>query len=43
MSTDVTAADLFEILAIHQLKARYCRLLDAKDWQGWRVSSRTTS
>ena len=36
MSTDVTAADLVEILAIHQLKAPYCRLLDAKDWQGWR-------
>ena len=36
MSTDVTAADLSEILAIRQLKARYCRLLDAKDWQGWR-------
>lgn len=23
-------------LAICELKARYCRLLDAKDWRGWR-------
>ena len=22
-------------LAITELKARYCRLLDAKDWEGW--------
>jgi SnoaL-like domain len=27
---------LLEIEAIKQLKARYCRLLDTKDWQGWR-------
>ena len=31
---DATA--LLEIEAIKQLKARYCRLLDTKDWQGWR-------
>jgi hypothetical protein len=24
-------------LAIHNLKARYCRLLDTKDWSGWRT------
>jgi SnoaL-like domain len=24
-------------LAIHNLKARYCRRLDTKDWEGWRV------
>jgi hypothetical protein len=36
MSTDATATDLSEVLAIHQLKARYCRLLDAKDWLAWR-------
>lgn len=30
------AAALVEIEAIKQLKARYCRLLDTKDWQGWR-------
>jgi hypothetical protein len=29
-------ATLREIEAIKQLKARYCRLLDTKDWQGWR-------
>lgn len=28
---------LLEIEAIKQLKARYCRLLDAKDWDGWRT------
>lgn len=28
---------LLEIEAIKQLKARYCRLLDAKDWEGWRT------
>jgi hypothetical protein len=32
---DATA--LLEIEAIKQLKARYCRLLDTKDWQGWRA------
>ena len=30
------AATLLEIEAIKQLKARYCRLLDTKDWQAWR-------
>jgi hypothetical protein len=30
------AADLAEIEAIKQLKARYFRLLDTKDWVGWR-------
>jgi hypothetical protein len=29
-------AALLEIEAIKQLKARYCRLLDAKDWTAWR-------
>ena len=24
-------------LAIHTVKARYCRLLDTKDWAGWRA------
>nr|WP_235892292.1 nuclear transport factor 2 family protein [Mycolicibacterium hodleri] len=28
--------ELVEIEALKQLKARYCRLLDAKDWQAWR-------
>ena len=32
----VDAVDLVEIEALKQLKARYCRLLDAKDWQAWR-------
>jgi hypothetical protein len=32
---DATA--LLEIESIKQLKARYCRLLDAKDWQAWRA------
>jgi len=31
---DATA--LMEIEAIKQLKARYCRYLDTKDWQAWR-------
>ncbi|WNG94778.1 nuclear transport factor 2 family protein [Mycobacterium sp. ITM-2016-00318] len=31
---DATA--LLEIEAIKQLKARYCRLLDSKDWDAWR-------
>ena len=29
-------AELLEIEAIKQLKARYCRYLDTKDWAGWR-------
>jgi len=28
-------ADFDDWLAICNLKAAYCRLLDAKDWQGW--------
>ncbi|HXL62815.1 MAG TPA: nuclear transport factor 2 family protein [Mycobacterium sp.] len=31
------AAALLEIEAINQLKARYCRYLDAKDWETWRA------
>jgi hypothetical protein len=31
---DATA--VLEIEAIKQLKARYCRYLDTKDWQAWR-------
>jgi hypothetical protein len=31
------AGTLLEIEAIKQLKARYCRLLDTKDWQAWRA------
>jgi hypothetical protein len=34
--TDAAAA-LLEIEAIKRLKARYCRLLDAKDWAAWRA------
>jgi hypothetical protein len=30
------AAALLEIEAIKQLKARYCRYLDTKNWQAWR-------
>ena len=33
---DDAAATLLEIEAIKQLKARYCRFLDTKDWQAWR-------
>lgn len=29
--------DLVDIEALKQLKARYCRLLDAKDWLAWRA------
>ncbi|BBZ36169.1 nuclear transport factor 2 family protein [Mycolicibacterium confluentis] len=32
---DVTT--LLEIEAIKSLKARYCRLLDTKEWQSWRA------
>lgn len=28
---------VLEIQALERLKARYCRLLDAKDWAGWRA------
>lgn len=30
------AAALLEIESIKQLKARYCRFLDTKDWEAWR-------
>lgn len=30
------AATLLEIESIKQLKARYCRYLDTKDWDSWR-------
>ncbi|BBY43473.1 DUF4440 domain-containing protein [Mycolicibacterium celeriflavum] len=33
----MTEADLVEIEAIKQLKARYCRLLDTKQWAAWRT------
>ncbi len=31
------AALLLEIESIKQLKARYCRHLDTKDWDSWRT------
>src|SRR5947209_3464448 len=31
------AAELREIESIKQLKARYCRYLDTKDWPAWRT------
>ena len=33
---DDSAAALLAIESIKQLKARYCRYLDAKDWAAWR-------
>ncbi|HEX2214515.1 MAG TPA: nuclear transport factor 2 family protein [Mycobacterium sp.] len=33
----MTEADLVEVEAIKQLKARYCRLLDTKQWDAWRA------
>lgn len=33
----MTEADLVEIEAIKQLKARFCRLLDTKQWAAWRA------
>ena len=30
-------ADFADWLAICNLKARYCRLLDTKDWDGWKA------
>jgi hypothetical protein len=33
----MTPQDLVEIEAIKQLKARYCRLLDTKQWDAWRA------
>jgi len=32
-----TSDDLVDIQAIESLKARYCRLLDTKDWSGFRA------
>jgi hypothetical protein len=32
----VEVSDLVELELLKQLKARYCRLLDAKDWAAWR-------
>jgi len=34
---DNDAATLLAIEAIKQLKARYCRYLDTKDWDAWRT------
>lgn len=34
--TDDSTSALVEIEQIKQLKARYCRLLDTKDWTAWR-------
>jgi ketosteroid isomerase-like protein len=31
----MSAPDFADWLAICNVKARYCRLLDTKDWQGW--------
>ena len=31
----MAAPDFADWLAISELKARYCRLLDSKDWDGW--------
>ena len=35
MATDTTVAD--ELEAIRQVKARYCRFLDTKDFESWRT------
>lgn len=32
-----TATELIEIEEIKQLKARYCRYLDTKQWDSWRT------
>jgi len=37
MVADADAATLLAIESIKQLKARYCRHLDAKDWAAWRT------
>ncbi len=34
---DADAATLLAIESIKQLKARYCRHLDTKDWAAWRT------
>ena len=36
MMTEQAHAVLAEIESIKQLKARYCRFLDTKDWEAWR-------
>ncbi|OBK48942.1 nuclear transport factor 2 family protein [Mycobacterium sp. 1081908.1] len=36
-TADVDATALLAIEAIKQLKARYCRYLDTKDWAAWRA------
>jgi hypothetical protein len=33
----MTVEELVDIEAIKQLKARYCRYLDTKDWSAWRA------
>ena len=33
----MTPDELVEIETIKQLKARYCRYLDTKDWAAWRT------
>ncbi|BBZ71012.1 hypothetical protein MPRS_21050 [Mycobacterium paraseoulense] len=35
--TEADAGALLAIESIKQLKARYCRHLDAKDWAAWRT------
>ncbi len=37
MVADADAATLLAIESIKQLKARYCRHLDAKEWSAWRT------
>jgi hypothetical protein len=36
VTTGDVSATLLELESIKQLKARYCRLLDTKDWAAWR-------
>jgi hypothetical protein len=36
MSTSAGAPPSSELVALQRLKARYCRLLDTKDWEGFR-------
>ena len=35
--TSGSVEGLHEVEAIKQLKARYCRYLDTKDWDAWRA------
>jgi len=37
LAADSDAAALLAIESIKQLKARYCRYLDTKDWDAWRT------